>query len=127
MALVVVLEEEEDSMEYAQVDEYIIHFGKYFTETDLMKVRDTLLALPDDRFLYETISYRNPVIMFVVSFLFGMWGLDRFLLGETKNGLIKFFTMGLFGLWTLFDWIMIVKLTKEYNYRLFHSLVNKLY
>ena len=127
MALVVVLEEEEDSMEYAQVDEYIIRFGKYFTETDLMKVRDTLLSLENDGFLYEKISYRNPIIMFVVSFLFGMWGLDRFLLGETKNGLIKFFTMGLFGLWTLFDWIMIAKLTKEYNYRLFHSLVNKLY
>ena len=114
-------------MEYAKVDEYIIHFGKYFTETDLVKVRDTLLSLENDGFLYEKISYRNPIIMFVVSFLFGMWGLDRFLLGETKNGLIKFFTMGLFGLWTLFDWIMIVKLTKEYNYRLFHSLVNKLY
>ena len=99
----------------------------YFTETDLVKVRDTLLSLENDGFLYEKISYRNPIIMFVVSFLFGMWGLDRFLLGETKNGLIKFFTMGLFGLWTLFDWIMIVKLTKEYNYRLFHSLVNKLY
>ena len=127
MALVAVLEEEEDSMEYARVDEYIIHFGKYFTETDLVKVRDALLSLESDGFLYEKISYRNPIIMFVVSFLFGMWGLDRFLLGETKNGLIKFFTMGLFGLWTLFDWIMIVKLTKEYNYRLFHSLVNKLY
>ena len=114
-------------MEYAQVDEYIIHFGKYFTETDLVKVRDTLLSLENDGFLYEKISYRNPVIMFVVSLLFGMWGLDRFLLGETKNGLIKFFTMGLFGLWALFDWIMIVKLTKEYNYRLFYSLVNKLY
>ena len=114
-------------MDYVQVDEYIIQFSKYFTEKDLMKVRETLLSLEDDRLLYEKVSYRNPIVMLVVSLLFGSWGLDRFLLGETKNGFIKFFTMGLFGLWMLYDWLMIISLTKQYNYRLFELLVKRLY
>lgn len=113
-------------MDYQLVDDYIIANSKYFTETDLMKVRETLMAMDHDGFFYEKPTYRNPIVVFVVSLFFGTLGLDRFLLGDVKGGVIKFLTMGLFGLWLLYDWIMIMKITKQQNYRLFQSVISKL-
>jgi TM2 domain-containing membrane protein YozV len=49
----------------------------------------------------------NWVVCLVMSLLFGVFGVDRFIMGKVVTGLLKLFTLGGFGLWWLVDLILI--------------------
>ena len=66
---------------------------------------------------------RTPNTMFVVSLLLGFLGIDRFMLGDIRMGLLKLFTLGCFGVLWIIDLFSIHKRTKEYNLRRFDSLI----
>lgn len=51
-------------------------------------------------------AQRDQGTAFLLSFLFGYWGVDRFYLGQVGLGLLKLFTGGGFGLWALIDVIL---------------------
>ena len=51
---------------------------------------------------------RDPTILLWLSASFGIMGLDRFYLGQTKLGLIKLFTLGGFFIWWLYDLYMVL-------------------
>lgn len=46
---------------------------------------------------------KSYVATVVLSYLFGMFGADRFYLGKTRSALVKLFTLGGFGYWWLID------------------------
>lgn len=48
-------------------------------------------------------SPKNRVVALILSFLFGLFGADRFYLGQTGTGLVKLFTLGGFGFWWIID------------------------
>jgi hypothetical protein len=56
---------------------------------------------------YEIVSEKNYVIAFVISWLVGFFGIDRFYLGYTWLGLLKLITFGGLGLWWFIDWVLI--------------------
>jgi hypothetical protein len=52
-------------------------------------------------------SDRNWMVAVVLSFVLGVFGIDRFYLGYTGTGLAKLVTVGGLGIWALIDCVLI--------------------
>lgn len=51
---------------------------------------------------------RHFLAVFFLSFLWGVFGVDRFYLGKVWTGILKLITFGGFGIWALIDFTMIM-------------------
>lgn len=101
-----------------QVDLFIMTKGKYFPEAEIYLIKEKLLAASDSSFtMANALSYKDPMIMIVISILGGYFGIDRFILGEVGLGILKLITGGACGIWYLIDLFLIMNKTKEYNFR----------
>jgi hypothetical protein len=58
---------------------------------------------------------KDPGTVLILSVLFGVWGVDRFLLGDTGMGLLKLFTFGGCGIWAMIDWFTTKGRANDFN------------
>ena len=63
------------------------------------------------------------VFTWVGTFLFGGFGVDRFMRGQVGFRILKLITVGGTGIWALIDWI--IALTKLGDYEKYFVFVNK--
>lgn len=98
------------------VDIFLMTNAKYFESHHLSYIRERLILLDDSKsHLIQTLTFKDPTIVLIVSLLAGPLGVDRFVIGDTGLGLAKLFTCGGLGIWTIIDWFLIMKATKEKN------------
>ena len=60
-------------------------------------------------------SFKKPMVMFIIAFFLGGFGVDRFMLGQTGLGIVKFLTAGACGIWSLIDLFTAFGRTRQYN------------
>ncbi len=53
-------------------------------------------------------TQKNRIIALLLSFFFGIFGVDRFYLGKKKSGFFKLVSLGGLGLWWFFDAALIL-------------------
>lgn len=58
---------------------------------------------------------QNPVVMYGWSAWLGMFGIDRFIVGDVKLGILKLITLGGFGVWWIIDCFLIGGRTRQAN------------
>lgn len=58
---------------------------------------------------------KDPGTVLILSVLFGVWGVDRFMLGDMGMGLVKLFTFGGCGIIALIDWFTTKARTNAFN------------
>lgn len=58
---------------------------------------------------------KDPGTMLVLSVLFGAWGVDRFMLGDTGMGVLKLLTLGGCGILAIIDWFSVKSRTHDFN------------
>ena len=66
--------------------------------------------------ILDSIKFTLPIRVLILSIIFGIFGADRFFIGDYKTGFIKLFTLGGLGLLMIFDWFYILKRIKYVNY-----------
>lgn len=103
-------------MDSDKVDMYLMSNAKYFPAEMLPSIKAAMMKLePDRASMVFMQSYRDPIIMLVVSLFAGSLGVDRFLLGQTGLGVLKLLTCGGLGIWTIVDWFLVMGLTRDQN------------
>lgn len=105
-------------MDSQKVDLFLAAKQMFFSPTQIPTIKDRLLALDDDKFtLINALEYKDPATILLISIFAGGFGIDRFMLGDTVLGILKFITWGGCGIWVVIDWFLILGRTRELNYR----------
>ena len=103
-------------MNSQKVDTFLIVNGKFFPQMALPSIQKQLNEVDDSKWaLLQGISFRDPMVILLASFLGGGMGIDRFLIGDTGLGIAKLLTCGGLGIWTLVDYFLIMGAARESN------------
>ena len=104
-------------MDAQKVDMFIMTNGSNLPEQKVPFIREKLLSLDDSKWAaLSTIQFKNPTTALLLSIFLGVYGIDRFYIGNTGMGVGKLLTYGGLGSWAIIDWFMISGSTKEQNY-----------
>ena len=105
-------------MDMQKVDMYIMTNQKYLPAEKIQLLRDRLLAADDNKMvMLSGVEMKDPTTILLVSIFLGSLGIDRFMLGETGMGVLKFLTGGCCGILMIMDWFSVQKRAKEYNFK----------
>ena len=104
-------------MEQQKVDMFMMMNNKYLPESQILFVRERLLAADDSKEgLLHAIQFKDPIIALILSLLVGGIGIDRFYIGDTGLCIAKLITCGGLGIWALIDLFLIMNATREKNF-----------
>ena len=103
-------------MDQQKVDMFMMVNNKYFPESQILFIRERLLAADESREgMLHALQFKDPTIALILSVLTGNLGIDRFYIGDTGLGIGKLITCGGLGIWTIIDWFLIMGATREKN------------
>lgn len=103
-------------MEAQKVDMFIMTNSKFFESHQIGLIREKLMYLDDSKWVsVQTLQFKDPTLILIVSLLGGTFGIDRFLIGDTGMGVGKLLTCGGLGIWAIVDWFLIMGATREKN------------
>ncbi len=103
-------------MDVQKVDMFIMTNSKFFEGHQITRIRESLLTLDDSKWvMLQTLQFKDPTTVLIISILVGHFGIDRFFIGDTGLGVGKLLTCGGLGIWTIIDWFMIQEATREKN------------
>ncbi len=107
-------------MEATRIDIFMATMADKVSPQQALLMRERLEKADDSSFgLIQSLPYKSPIFLLVISLFFGGLAVDRFLLGETGLAVLKLITCGGLGIWTLIDWFLIMGRTRDYNFELF--------
>ena len=110
-------------MEQNKIEMFIASSGSKFPSAKLMLMRNQLEKVDDNKLMViQSIDYKDPTTLLIVSILLGSLGIDRFMLGQTGMGIGKLLTCGGLGIWAIIDWFQIKGATQEINYQKFSQV-----
>jgi TM2 domain-containing membrane protein YozV len=110
-------------MEQNKVEMFAATMGNKLPAEKLMLVRNQLERLEDNKLpVIQSIQYKDPTTLLIISLFLGSLGVDRFMLGETGLGVAKLLTCGGMGIWTIIDWFTVMGRTREMNYQKFSQV-----
>ncbi len=99
------------------VQTYLMTNAKNLPEVSIEEIRTKLSNLTQEEFnRVQVVPIKDTLIMFILSFCFGNYGVDRFMLGQVGLGVLKLLTVGGCGIWWLIDLFLIMEETKKTNY-----------
>ena len=111
-------------MEQQKIDLFFMSNQKYFPSEKIKYLKEKLKTMDDDQFLsLSALEFKDPTTILIVSIFLGTFGVDRFMLGDTGMGILKFLTCGACGVLTIIDWFTLPKKAKDINFNNVISLL----
>ncbi len=105
-----------------KIQRFLVENRKYLPLTRFEEIKKMLAGLGKGQWEnVEFITFKDPTLLLVLSILVGELGVDRFVLGDTKNGVLKLFLTlccGVGLIWWLIDIFKVNEMTLDYNYKL---------
>lgn len=109
-------------MEANKVDMFMMSNTKFFEGHNLNAIRERLLALDDEKWpMIQMVQFKDPTTALLISIFAGVYGIDRFYVGDTGMGVGKLLTCGGLGIWAIVDWFLIQGVTKQKNLEKFNQ------
>jgi TM2 domain-containing membrane protein YozV len=103
-------------MDANKVDMFLMANGKNFESIQIPQIKDQLMKLDESKWtMIQSLDFKNPTTVLIVSILVGYLGIDRFMIGDTGLGIGKLLTCGGLYIWTIVDWFLIQEATKRKN------------
>lgn len=104
-------------MDQQKVDMFILANGQYLPEQKMPYVREKLLEMDESKWsALSMIQFKKPTTALILSLFLGLYGIDRFYLGQTGMGVGKLLTCGGLFVWVFIDLFLITGATKDVNY-----------
>lgn len=107
-----------------RVQYFLMNNKKFLPDAQIPKLRERLLELNEEQLeQVECISFKDPIMLLVISIIVGALGVDRFMLGDNTKGVLKLLVALLAGwlliglIWWVIDLFYIMNMTKENNYK----------
>lgn len=111
-------------MDDQKVDMYLLTNAKYFESHQLSVIRERLLTMDDSRWVFlQSVPLKDPQTSLILSILVGVYGVDRFYIGDTGIGIGKLLTCGGLGIWTIIDWFNIQSATRQKNFEKIQTIL----
>ena len=105
-------------MEQAMVYSFLNDNFKKFPKDKLQIIEQKLYMLPDEKYeVLRSVKLLKPGHVTLFSVFLGMFGVDRFILGDVGLGVLKLITHGFCGIFYIVDWFLVSKAAKEKNFR----------
>ena len=105
-------------MEQQKIDMFLAQNAEKLPKDKVMIIQDALQKLDDSKaMMIQTIDFKDPTTILIFSILLGMWGIDRFVLGEAGLGVAKILTCGGCYVWWIIDMVNATDRTRQYNYK----------
>jgi TM2 domain-containing membrane protein YozV len=93
---------------------------------ELLSIYKTLSDEKKETFSSQfTMQAKNPTTVFGCSAYLGMWGIDRFVLGDVGLGVAKLLTLGGLGIWYIIDLFLVSGRARAKNLDLARQIVAK--
>jgi len=103
-------------MDAQKVDMFIMMNNNSFEASQIPVIKKMLLEVDESKWInIEMLQFKNPTTSLIVSLLAGVYGIDRFIIGDVGLGIGKLLTCGGLGIWAIVDWFMIQSATREKN------------
>jgi TM2 domain-containing membrane protein YozV len=101
-----------------RADIYIASKSKYFDSYQLAQIRQKISFLDESRWnMIQTVQLKDPQTSLIISIFFGIYGVDRFYIGDTGIGIGKLLTFGGLFVWAIIDWFQIQTATRNKNFQ----------
>lgn len=101
-----------------KVEMYIVANSKFFDSFQLAQIRERLLKLDDSKLnMIQSIPLKDPQTSLIISLFLGVYGVDRFYIGDTGIGIGKLLTCGGLFVWSIIDWFQIQSATRNNNFQ----------
>lgn len=108
------------------IDTWIMSTSKYFPAERVALIREKLSELPESKVnILYSLQLKDPMMVLIMSILFGIFGVDRFMLGDTGLGIGKLLTLGGCGIWAIIDIFFCHAKAKEINYITVMQLIHQ--
>lgn len=103
-------------MEKTQVDQLMAAMGTKIPAESVMQIRQKLEQCEDVVIAQTAVAqFKDPTTALLLSIFLGAYGVDRFYIGDTGQGIGKLLTCGGCGIWGIIDWFMISGATRKKN------------
>ncbi len=107
-------------MEQSKIDMFLAQNANMFPSQKIILIKEALSKLDENKFMYvQSMQFKDPSTILIISILVGSLGIDRFMLGDTGLGVLKLLTCGGIYVWWIVDMISAQDRAKEYNYKQF--------
>ncbi len=108
-------------MTQQEIQYFLSNNQKYFNANQIPQIVNMLSdsQINNDIVLVTSAEYKDPTLVLIMAILFGGLAVDRFMLGDTVNGIFKLLTFGGLGIWSLIDCFTAFDRTKKKNFEIF--------
>lgn len=112
-------------MDNQKVDFFLMANSKYFEPYHIAHIRETLLHMDESKWgLVQSVPFKDPTTILIVSIFLGHLGVDRFMIGDTGLGVGKLVTCGGLFIWYFIDLFLIMGDTRKKNFEAFNRMLH---